>query len=254
MSTTALTIAILGATGDLGSHILRAIAAHPKAQQVRLRILTRAGSAEKAHALAGQFSTLYLTVHEIDYSSATARDEGLGAALHGVDVVLSAVGDDSGEAIRKDVRHTGQLPGFMAQDAVARVAKEAGVRLFVPSEYGWPSHTLAVDSESFVVGKRLHHELLRELGLPYLLVYAGSFPEIEPPATPLQPLTVDAPIPLGTPPFETTRNHVALYLTELLLDRGVDAVAGGIYVIRGQRRDRGIVSAETGKTAWVVDA
>ncbi|KAJ7751362.1 hypothetical protein B0H16DRAFT_1548185, partial [Mycena metata] len=245
-----LTIAILGATGDLGSHLLCAISEHPRAQDVRLRILTRPTSAEKAHNVVAQYPTLYVTVHAIDYSG---TELGLHAALHGVDVVLSAVRDDS-DLTRQDVKHSGLLPGFLAQDTVARAAKAAGVRLFVPSEYGSPTHLMSLDSDSYVVGKRFHQELLREFQLPYLLVYSGSFPEIEPAATPLPQQSAEAPIALGEPPFETTRAHLASYVIELLLDRGVDSVAGGIYVLRGLRRDRAIVFAETGKMSgfWTV--
>ncbi|KAJ6455904.1 hypothetical protein C8R47DRAFT_1165850 [Mycena vitilis] len=244
-----ITIAILGGSGILGPFLLQALADHPRALEVRVRMLTRARSAEKAHTLAEKYPTLYLTVHPIDY---TDTETGLDAALYGVDVVLSVVGDDSG-LTREDVPHTGLLPGFLAQDTVARAAKAAGVRLFVPSEYGTPTHSMALDSDSFVVGKRYHHNLLRELELPFMLVYAGMFPPTEPTATPLPPLPAENPIPLGAPPFETTRYHVAAYIIQLLLDRGVDAVAGGIFVIRGLRRDRGEVSEETGKTQWVLD-
>ncbi|KAJ7796103.1 hypothetical protein B0H14DRAFT_3551821 [Mycena olivaceomarginata] len=227
-----LTIAILGATGTLGPSLLQAIADHPKVLDARIRILTRPTSAEKAHTLAGRYPTLYLTVHAVDYSGAEAE-----TALRAVDVVLSAVGDDSGMRF-------------------AHAAKAAGVKLFVPSEFGAPTHSMALNSESYIVGKRYHHDFLRKLELPYMLVYAGMFPEIEPTPSapaPLPQLSPEDPIPLGQPPFETSRYHVAAYIVQLLLDRGVEAVAGGIYVIRGLRRDRGAVSAETGKTEWILD-
>jgi hypothetical protein len=71
--------------------------------------------------------------------------------------------------------------------------------------------------------------------------------------TPLPPLTAEAPIPLGVPPFETTRYHLASYIIELLLDRGADIIGGGIYVLRGLRRDKAIVSEDSGKTEWALD-
>jgi hypothetical protein len=71
--------------------------------------------------------------------------------------------------------------------------------------------------------------------------------------SPLPPTNKTAPIPLGEPPFETTRHHVATYVVELLLDRGVEAVTGGIYVIRGLRRDKALIDEDTGKTKWVLD-
>ncbi|KAF7341528.1 NAD(P)-binding protein [Mycena venus] len=222
-----VTIAILSVTGILGPSVLQAIAEHPRALDVRIRVLTRPMSAEKAHTIVAEYPTLYLTVHAIDYA-----------------------GEGGGEPARGGF---GLLPGFIAQDAVARAAKAAGVRLFVPSEFGAPTHSMPLDSENYILGKRYHHDLLRRLELPYLLVYTGMLPQTEPAPTPLPPLTAAEPIPLGQPPFETTRYHVATYLMQLLLDRGVEAVAGGIYVIRGLRRDRGIVSSETGKTEWVLD-
>jgi hypothetical protein len=53
-----------------------------------------------------------------------------------------------------------------------------------------------------------------------LMVVAASAP------TPLPPLTGEAPIPLGVLPFETTRYHLASYIIELILDRGVDRIRG----------------------------
>ncbi|KAJ7452261.1 hypothetical protein FB451DRAFT_1409415 [Mycena latifolia] len=243
-----LTIALLGGTGDLGTHLLRAFSAHSAAPTVRLRLLTRPASAERAHTLIMPHENLYLTVHPIDYS-APEGETGLEAALCGVDVVLSVVEDDSGMGAN-DVKHSGVLPGFLAQDAVARAAKAAGVKLFVP-EYGGPTHPLPLDSPSFVVGKRHHIELLRTIELPYLLIYAGAFPEPEPAPTPLPDR--ETPAPLGEPPFATTRHHLATYIVQLLLERDLAALAGAIYVLRGVRRERGVISAETGKTEWVLD-
>jgi hypothetical protein len=71
--------------------------------------------------------------------------------------------------------------------------------------------------------------------------------------TPLPPLTGEAPIPFGVPPFETMRYHLASYIIELILDRGVDRIRGGIYVLRGLRRDKAIVLDDSGKTEWMLD-
>ncbi|KAJ7745537.1 hypothetical protein DFH07DRAFT_15291 [Mycena maculata] len=251
MSSAPLTVAILGVCGTLGPFLLKALSEHPKAADVHIRILTRPLSTEKALMFAAPYPNLDLTVHPIDYGARDA-DSGLDAALCGVDVVLSAVGDDSGMR-RKNVKHTGFLPGFIAQDRVARAAKAAGVKLFVPSEYGSPTHLIGLDSSVYVVGKRHHQELLRRLKLPSLLVYSGMFPQFEPAATSLPRIIAEAPIPLGVPPFGTTRFHLATYIIQLLLDRGVDTVSGGIYELRGTRRERGSVSAETGRTDWVMD-
>ncbi|KAJ7452262.1 hypothetical protein FB451DRAFT_1524105 [Mycena latifolia] len=244
-----LTIALLGGTGDLGTHLLRAFSAHPAAASVRLRLLTRPASAERAYTLAAPYDNLYLTVHPIDYT-APEGEMGLEAALCGVDVVLSAVKDDSGMGAKARGAQRA-APGLPRAGRRGARGEAAGVKLLVPSEYGAPTHALPLDSPAFVVGKRRHIELLRTLELPSLLVYAGAFPDHEPAPTPLPPRGADAP--LGEPPFETTRHHLATYIVDLLLERDVAALAGGIYVLRGLRCERGVVSAETGKTEWVVD-
>ncbi|KAJ7280587.1 hypothetical protein C8J57DRAFT_1299654 [Mycena rebaudengoi] len=244
-----VTLAILGASGDLGGSLVKAISEHPKANQVALRILSRPSSGEKARDVAAQHAGLATAVYPIDYTGPTT-DSDLAAALQGVDIVISAVGDDSGST-SEDVAHTGLLPGFLAQDQVARAAQKAGVKLFVPSEYGSPTHAISRDSGAFILGKLYHHDLLRELGLLYLLVYSGMFPKEEPSPTPLPVSTKD--IPLGEPPFETTRFHVASYITHLVLDRHLEDLSGGIFVIRGLKRDKGTVDPETGKTRWAAD-
>ncbi|KAJ7080934.1 hypothetical protein B0H15DRAFT_855563 [Mycena belliarum] len=246
-------IAIFGASGTLGPFLLQAFATHPKASELDVRILTRHKSTERAQALAARHPTLKVTVHAVNFAAANAEDleTGLEEALRGVDVVISAVGDDSG-LTSKDVKHTGLLPGFIAQDQVARAAKAAGVKLFLPSEYGTPTHSMAPHSDNYVVGKRLHHDFLRSLELPCLLVYSGMFPATEPAPTPLPASTAAEPPPLGEPPFETTRYHLATYIVQLLLDRGAEVMGGGIYALRGLRRDKILVA--DGKTQWILDA
>ncbi|KAJ6513530.1 hypothetical protein DFH09DRAFT_1288259 [Mycena vulgaris] len=245
--TTPLTIAILGASGTVGPFLLQALAAHPSTADVRIRILTRSTSLERVESVVAEHGpSLTITVHVIDY---TSTNTGLDEGLRGVDVVISAVGNDSG-LTKAVVRHCGLLPGFLTQDAVARAAKVAEVKLFIPSEYGAPTHSLSLDSEEYTIGKRYHHDLLRKLDLPFLLIYSGKFVDVEPAPTPLPQLTAEAPIPAGE---TTTRYHLATYIVQLLLDRGIEEVAGGIYALRGLRRDKGIVAEDTGKTQWVLD-
>ncbi|KAK7031968.1 NAD(P)-binding protein [Favolaschia claudopus] len=255
------TIAIFGATGPLGKFVLQAIADSPQRRGTvkEIRILTRPQSVDKANTLARQYPMLSITVHPLSYGILPGGEETVTGskeiedALRTVDVVLSLVGDDSGLTGRSnDVKHVGLLPGFLAQDGIARAAKKAGVKLFVPSEFGAPTHSMSLDSDNYIVGKRIHHDLLRELELPCLLIYAGMFPEVEPSVTPLPAFTAEDPIPLGSPPFETTRYHVAAYIVELLLHRGVETVANTVHVIRGVRRDIALVS-EAGRTEWVPD-
>ncbi|EIN04954.1 hypothetical protein PUNSTDRAFT_138141 [Punctularia strigosozonata HHB-11173 SS5] len=239
MSATYRSIAILGASGNVGQELLAALALHPRFSELELRVLTR----NSTIALDGKLPWLNLSTYTIDYDSDDV-DAQLANALRGVEVVVSVVGDDSGLG-SKDVPHTGHLPGFQAQEKVARAAKTAGISLFVPAEYGYPTHTIDPDASHFLVGKRLFLDTLNELQIPYLLLYTGSFPKIEPPRSSLPDCTPETP--KGSPPFETTRFHLAAYLARLILDRG----APGIYRILGVKRDR--LATVDGKETWVLD-
>lgn len=119
-------LAILGATGSLGEQLLAALAHHPRAKTLDIRILTRPSPWNIPVD-----PVLNVSVYQITYNTPETRTELLEALL-GVDVVISVVGDDSGLTSR-DVKSSAELPGFRAQDLVARVAKEAGVKLFVPA-------------------------------------------------------------------------------------------------------------------------
>ena len=172
-------IAILGATGRLGTQLLAALARHPRHKSLDIRVLTRP-SPWPTEVAPG----LRVSVYPIRYGTYNTHED-LKLALRDVDVVISTVGDDSGLS-SKDIRSIAELPGFRAQDAVARAAKAVGVKLFVPSsvfplrlgpflvssmvndrEFGYPTHTLPDDSKSFLNGKKRHLDLLKSIGLPW---------------------------------------------------------------------------------------
>ena len=89
----------------------------------------------------------------MDYTSTTS----LSAALRNVDVVISTLSGG----------------GWAYQPALADAAKEAGVGLFVPSEFGL--QTTAVSESSMLWGKRALHLKLNEIKLPYVLFWTGMF-------------------------------------------------------------------------------
>ncbi|KAK3310856.1 uncharacterized protein B0T15DRAFT_507481 [Chaetomium strumarium] len=101
-------VAVIGATGNIGGPILRAIQeAQPPFQSIT--VLTRSANP------GGAFGP-NVHVEVVDYSS---RDS-IVAALKGVDAVVSAVAQQSVES----------------QKTVIDAAVEAGVKFFIPSEFG----------------------------------------------------------------------------------------------------------------------
>ena len=88
----------------------------------------------------------------VDYSS----PESLAQALKGVDVVVSTV---AGLALS-------------VQAPLAEAAKAAGVKLFVPAEFGGPSDGR---TESVLGIKNQFKLKLKEIGLPYVVFNTGLF-------------------------------------------------------------------------------
>ncbi|KIJ55921.1 hypothetical protein M422DRAFT_239087 [Sphaerobolus stellatus SS14] len=81
-------------------------------------------------------------------------------ALQAVDVVLSTLRDGGLEDVQRNL---------------VRAAKAAGVKLFVPSEYG--RNTIGI-TVPYLKPKADTHTLLKELDIPYTLFFTGIWPEI----------------------------------------------------------------------------
>jgi uncharacterized protein YbjT (DUF2867 family) len=88
----------------------------------------------------------------VDYSS----KESIRNALTGVDVVICTIG---GQALD-------------LQGGIAEAAKEAGVKLFIPSEFGGISEgaTVGLFGEKAGIQRQL-----KALGIPYAFFYTGPF-------------------------------------------------------------------------------
>ena len=91
----------------------------------------------------------------VDYNSASS----LSTALRGADVVVSA--------LNRNPEATG------SQEALARASKEAGVKIFVPSDFGSP--TEGSDNSVYAQKDTFKNKFLRELDLPYAIFYTGPF-------------------------------------------------------------------------------
>ncbi len=91
-------------------------------------------------------------VIQVDYSN----KESIKYALAGVDVVISTV----------------PIPALDVQEKVAAAAKEVGVKLFVPSEYGGVTDG---ETEGIPGAKANVQGQLKALGMPYAAFYTGPW-------------------------------------------------------------------------------
>jgi hypothetical protein len=76
--------------------------------------------------------------------------------LTGVDVVISTIA----------------WTAIDVQPKLAEAAKEAGVQLFIPSEFGGPTEG---ETEGYLGAKAKIHGQLKAIGIPYALFYTGGF-------------------------------------------------------------------------------
>ena len=109
----------------------------------------------------------------VDYSD----KQSIKSALSGIDVVISTI---SSVAIGSQV-------------GIAEAAKEAGVKLFIPSEFGGPTEGV---TEGLFGKKARVQDQLKSVGIPYALFYTG--PHVDslwgPYATYIPRLAFDLPL------------------------------------------------------------
>jgi len=136
--------AVVGA-GTLGNYIVQQLLKDKAAGHVKeVAVLTRQGSKTTVQGDA--------KVVRVDYSN----DESIKHALTGVEVVISTI---SGEAL--DV-----------QGKIAAAAKEADVKLFIPSDFG---NVTEGETEGMFGAKANIQTQLKALGVPYVVFYTGPF-------------------------------------------------------------------------------
>ncbi|TFY63177.1 hypothetical protein EVG20_g6417 [Dentipellis fragilis] len=173
-------------------------------------------------------------VAPVDYTSKDA----LTAALSGVDVVIS----------------TFSPTGFEAQENVAVAAKAAGVRLFVPSEFGNPTEGI---KEGLLAVKSRFHARLRELGLPSLLVFNGPFTDYI--FVPFVNLDIKGgKITVGgdgnSPVSFTSRTDIGRFLAYTLTTLSPDQLSNKVFRIEGDRISfNDVVKQYEAKTGKKVD-
>ncbi|CAE6355205.1 unnamed protein product [Rhizoctonia solani] len=144
-------IAVAGASGYVGKPIADELL---KAGNLEVRILTRKSGVNGSEVQA--FKARGASVHGVNYEDETELTE----ALKGVDIVLSTL-------------NSGGITD--AQPNLLRASKKAGVKLFMPSEFGDPFEGEA-ESEIFRAKRELH-KLAKELEMPIAVILTGLFPD-----------------------------------------------------------------------------
>ncbi|KAJ7593629.1 hypothetical protein C8J56DRAFT_853325 [Mycena floridula] len=146
MSSSYKSFAVVGA-GAIGEHIVKSLLSH----NASTIILSR-----KSSKSSPDFGAQVFKVDYDDVASVTSVFKD-----HSVDVVISTL------------THAGGLP---AQYPIAEAAKAAGVKLFVPSEFGFVTEGATGDPEkSFLVYKNNFAQHLKAIGLPSARFYTGGF-------------------------------------------------------------------------------
>ncbi|KAI8319702.1 NAD(P)-binding protein, partial [Martensiomyces pterosporus] len=143
-------IALVGATGNVGTFFLNSF--KQAGSEFQVTLLTRKESESKALELVRgwpQFS-----VRAVDYSS----ESDLVDALQGQEVVLNITGS----------------PGVRLQPAIIVAAEKAGVKWYIPSEFGGDLSKPENRSYPFYGGKFAVRDALEKSKLSYTYIANGS--------------------------------------------------------------------------------
>ena len=108
------------------------------------------------HASHPEWITKGANLAIIDYNDQAS----IVAAFEGVEVAISTIKNHP--------------DGIQNQKHLADAAKVAGVKIFVPSEWGSPS----VKIEGGIAYKAQIRDYLREIGLPYTALHTGPWPDL----------------------------------------------------------------------------
>lgn len=222
--------AIVGA-GTFGSFVVRQFLKDKAAGTVNeVVVLTRQGSKTTIEGDA--------KVVAVDYSN----KESIKNALIGVDVVICTI---SGTALN-------------LQAGIATAAKEAGVKLFVPSEFGNVSEG---ETEGIFGEKANVHTQLKAVGIPCTVFYTGPFADY------LWAPFLDLDVPSGKVTIAgdgnkvisfTSRADIARYVSFVLTHMPVERLKDQSFTIAGDNKSFNEIfkayEAKTGKKVEVTCA
>ncbi|KAA1474801.1 NAD-P-binding protein [Dentipellis sp. KUC8613] len=222
----------LAGLGNVGTFIAEELLKRKAAGKAkRVVILTRSSGDDEKYEPYKRNGAEVLTV---DYSS----KDSLTAALSGIEVVVSTIA----------------LGVSDAQSSLAVAAKEAGVKLFVPSEFGSPTDSL---SSGPLSPKHKMREQLKTLDLPYALIYNGAFTDrIFSARLGIDPVGGKATLGGDGSALVsfTTRSDVARYVAWILTELPPEKLVWKKFQIEGERASfNEIIERYTIKTGKKVD-
>jgi uncharacterized protein YbjT (DUF2867 family) len=151
-----LTVLVVGSTGMLGSKIISALLDKGNIN-VRAMVRSLKDSDEKNRQKIEQMQTKGVAIVEAD----AMHPETLLPALDGVDVIVSAVGNNEVT-----------VPG---QKNLIDAAKQKGVKRFIPSDYSVDYRKLDYGDNDNLDMRKQVFEYLQQSGLEYTLVLNGAF-------------------------------------------------------------------------------
>ena len=156
-------VLLLGGSGTAGAHIARAFLLPEYASKVQLSILSRKETATVAGPKKVALDAFVKQGVEIVHGDlSTSTDAELVQLFSGQDVVISAVGSEQ----------------LSAQVRYITAAKSAGVKWFVPSEFGGDAQAVGRGSLVSLYDTKIDVQaVLKASGLDYTIVNTGAFSE-----------------------------------------------------------------------------
>jgi len=147
------TIAVFGATGNIGTNLVKALL---KDKSLKITIIARPDSLKSKKSIYDQF--VGATIKEVQ--DLTNVDQ-VANALEGIQVVISTV---AGTALQD------QIPFIKA-------SQKAGVKRFYPSEYGIDDHSFPAIKHPLIDAKKELRKLVLDSDLQLVVAFTGFFAE-----------------------------------------------------------------------------
>ena len=141
---------IVGATGHLGQEMVKACAAAGN----EIHALVRPETKKDAKKMKG-LEAARATLHEGDLK----RYDSLLAACKTVDTVVSTIGGTQ----------------IGDEQALIQAVKEAGVKRFIPSDFGLDPAATGPNSCVLFDAKAMMHQAIKQASIPYTFVHANGF-------------------------------------------------------------------------------